>query len=150
MTLDAKKEGNSEHFISNPLAFVPDPYSFNQELLKGRVAQFKDAVGRDRSILFYDRGIPDVLAYMNYFKQEYGDEFIKACMDYRYDEVLLLPPWKDIYISDNERLENFQEALEINGHLEEVYKSFGYHPYIIAEGTVDARISHILKVLRPE
>jgi predicted ATPase len=150
MTLGAKKEGNSEQIISNPLAFVSDPKLFNQKLLEGRIAQFHMASDMDIPIVFYDRGIPDVLAYMNYFKQSFGDSFINSCMAYKYDDVLLLPPWEAIYISDNERLESFKEAMEINGHLEAVYKNCGYQPKSVPEGTVEERITFILNELIPQ
>jgi len=149
MTLEAKKEGNPEHFISNPLAFVSDPMLFNQKILRGRVQQFNRASEMSQSMVFFDRGIPDVLAYMNYFDQKYEAYFEKTCLDHQYDEVLLLPPWEDIYVSDNERLESFEEASDIHEHLKEVYQSFGYNPISIPKGTVKERTSYILKKLNP-
>ena len=147
MTSAAKKEGNIENFISNPLAFVSDPYLFNQKLLRGRVQQFHHASSIKDPVVFYDRGIPDVLAYMNYFKQEFDEEFIAACTKNQYDQVLLLPPWKAIYKSDEERFESYEEALEIHTHLDATYKSFGYTPKIVPEGTIEERTSYILSTL---
>jgi len=147
MTSAAKKEGKTEDFVTNPLAFVADPYLFNQKLLQGRVAQFNNASSLKQPVVFYDRGIPDVLAYMNYFKQEFDTEFTTACSNNKYDEVLLLPPWQAIYKSDNERLENFEESIEIHNHLEATYKSFGYDPKIVPEGTIEERTAYILSTL---
>lgn len=144
MTSAAKKQGNSEEFITNPLTFVSDPYLFNQKLLRGRVDQFHSASTLKDPVVFYDRGIPDVLAYMDYFKQEFDEEFISACNKNLYDQVLLLPPWQAIYKSDNERLESFEQAIEIHSHLDSTYKSFGYTPKIIPEGTVEERTAYIL------
>ena len=144
MTSAAKKEGKKEDFITNPLAFVADPYQFNQKLLQGRVAQFHRASSLKDPVVFYDRGIPDVLAYMNYFKQEFDKDFITACTTHQYDQVLILPPWKAIYTSDEERLENFEEALEIHSHLDATYKAFGYQPELVPEGTVEERTNYIL------
>ncbi|MBT8185548.1 MAG: ATP-binding protein [Eudoraea sp.] len=147
MTAAAKMEGNSEAFITNPLAFVSDPYLFNQQLLHGRIAQFRSASSLKHPVVFYDRGIPDVLAYMNYFQQEFDEEFKTACIENQYDQVLLLPPWPAIYKADNERLESFEEALEIHTHLNATYRSFGYDPQIIPEGTVEERTANILKTI---
>ena len=78
----------------NPLAFVKDPLAFNRMLLRERIRQFGDAGQLQGSPLFYDRGIPDVLAYMDYFKQGYDSEFTEPCLRFRYDLVVLLPPGK--------------------------------------------------------
>lgn len=144
MTLEAKKEGSQKPFRSNPLAFVTDPFQFNKMLLEGRLGHFFDGSSIDKSVVFYDRGIPDVLAYMDYFDQEYEEGFILACEEYRYDKVILLPPWAEIYVSDNERLESFEEALEIHYYLMATYRRYGYEPLSIAEGTVKERTNQIL------
>ncbi|MEX0291556.1 MAG: AAA family ATPase [Flavobacteriaceae bacterium] len=150
MTLAAKKEGNSEDFVTNPLAFVEDPFLFNQQLLRGRIRQFLEATTLKQQFVFYDRGIPDVLAYMNYFNQNYDEEFVNGCIAHQYDQVLILPPWKAIYKSDNERMESFEEALEIHTHLKDTYEHFGYHPQMVPEGTVEERTSYIIGELISE
>ena len=150
MTFDAKKEGNSEEFVSNPLAFVDDPFLFNQKLLRGRISQFHKAETLQEQFVFYDRGIPDVLAYMDYFKQAFDEEFVAGCSSHKYDQVLILPPWKAIYKSDNERLESFEEAQEIHTHLNNTYKNYGYRPKMVPEGNVEERASYIIKELISE
>jgi predicted ATPase len=148
MTLEAKKDLDPQALKSNPLAFVDDPMEFNQSILKGRIAQHQAAIKQQVPVVFYDRGIPDVLAYMNYFKQEYESEFENACMELRYDEVILLPPWKEIYISDNERFESFDEAMAIHDHLEDTYKEFNYMPLDVPKKSVEARAEFILETLK--
>ena len=105
LTLAAKEESDTTTHISNPIAFVKDPMLFNTNLLNGRVLQFKQANNKKENLSFFDRGIPDVLAYMAFFNQEYDETFIKACEDNIYNHVFLLPPWEAIYKSDNERFE---------------------------------------------
>jgi predicted ATPase len=145
MTLAAKqKEGQA---MVNPLAFVKDPLAFNRMLLRERIRQFGDAGQLQGSPLFYDRGIPDVLAYMDYFKQEYDSEFTEPCLRFRYDLVVLLPPWEAIYRQDNERLERFEEACEIHKSLETVYKKFGYQVETLNPGTIEERVNKLLEVL---
>ena len=63
---------------------------------------------------------------MAFFNQDYNTEFINACKDNIYNHAFILPPWKVIYKSDNERLETFEEAVKIHHHLEQIYKKFGY------------------------
>ena len=144
LTLEAKKEGDSSKHISNPIAFVNDPKKFNTNLINGRVEQFLQANTIAKDISFFDRGIPDVLAYMAFFNQEYGTEFVSPCKTYKYDMIFLLPPWKEIYKSDNERFESFDEAQQIHNHLEKIYRKFGYHIIEVPFGTVEARTDFIL------
>ena len=147
MTLDAKKEGRPEAFVTNPLAFVSDPYVFNQNLLEGRIVQYREATRIMEPFVFYDRGIPDILGYMDYFEQAYEAHFIEACSENRYDHVVLLPPWEEIYVSDNERMESFEEALDIHDRLEAIYVRFGYKPLAVPMGPVEERVTYILNEL---
>jgi len=57
----------------------------------------KHAEQVNKKTVFYDRGIPDVLAYMDYFKQDIPDNFNAICKEHTYDHVFLLPPWEAIY-----------------------------------------------------
>lgn len=145
LTLEAKKEGDSSTHISNPIAFVNDPKMFNTNLINGRIEQFLQANILEKELCFFDRGIPDVLAYMDFFNQDYGIDFISPCKAHKYDMVFLLPPWKAIYKSDNERFETYEEAVQIHNHLTEIYKDFGYSIIEVPFDTVGARTDFILK-----
>ena len=144
MTLEAKETGDSTTHISNPIAFVNDPMQFNINLINARIEQFIQSKNLDNRISFFDRGIPDVLAYMAYFKQEYNDTFRNACKTHVYDSVFLLPPWKAIYKSDNERFETFEEAVHIHDFLKQTYLDFNYKIIEVPFGTVEERSNFIL------
>ena len=147
MTLKAKNEGKSDSFVSNPLVFVEDALQFNRDLLSGRTEHYLQSMQLDEPISFFDRGIPDVLAYMDFFNQQYDEEFIKACENYRYDTIFLCPPWQEIYVSDNERLESYGEAENIHNALWNTYNQFGYQPVIVPKSPVEQRIDFILETL---
>ncbi|MBQ4822531.1 ATP-binding protein [Aquimarina sp. MMG016] len=148
MTQEAKNNGDSTVITSNPIVSVSDPYKFNLDILNGRIQQFNDAEFKEDHILFYDRGIPDVLAYMDYFGQSYKDDFKQACKTNTYDHIFLLPPWKEIYVSDEERYESFEQAQEIHNHLLETYSRFGYQCIEVPFGTVKERNDFILKNIK--
>ncbi|MDH3698504.1 MAG: ATP-binding protein [Flavobacteriaceae bacterium] len=148
MTEAAKLQDNANEVATNPLAFVDDPMAFNLKLLEGRTKQFLNAIQHDQDLVFFDRGIPDVLAYMDYFNQKYSDDFVRACDMHRYDLAIILPPWKEIYASDSSRLENFQEATEIHNHLLGTYNRFQYNPIFIPKGSVAERVSLILDLIK--
>ncbi len=140
VTLEAKKQGIEQLFLENPLLF-------SELLLEGRKKQFHNALKELHDIVFLDRGIPDVLAYMHYIGDSYPPFFDQACRDHIYTKIFLLPPWEEIYISDNERYENFEQAKLIYNHLTETYQKYGYHLIEVPKGTVEERISFILNQL---
>lgn len=148
LTSEALNGNDPSDYSTNPLAFVDDPYSFNQRILEGRMQQFQSAALAESNEVFFDRGIPDVLAYMDYFNQGYEKYFIEACENNRYDEVIILPPWRQIYISDNERFESFEEAEAIHENLVNTYNGFGYSPVILPFETVAKRSKLISELLK--
>ncbi len=148
MTREAQKKSGSQKMTSNPIVSVSDPYQFNKKILTERIKQFQEATNMDQNLLFYDRGIPDVLAYMHYFKQEYNDDFLTECQLNKYNFVFLLPPWKDIYICDEERLESFEQATEIHHSLKKIYEDLGYDCIEVPLGTIEERIDFILKKIQ--
>lgn len=137
VTLEAKKKGIDQLFLKNPLLF-------SELLLEGRVKQFNNARNETSDIVFIDRGIPDVLAYMHYIGDSYPAEFHEACKTHIYDKIFILPPWEEIFISDNERYENFGQAQLIQDHLIETYESYGYVLNEVPKADLNTRIEYIL------
>lgn len=140
ITLEAQEQGISQLFLENPLLF-------SERIFIGRKQQYIDAETLTEKLVFFDRGIPDVLAYMDYIGDTYPEHFIEACQKHQYDYVFILKPWQDIYTSDNERYENFEQALEIHEHLLSTYQKYDYHLLDVPFDTVDNRTDHILKTL---
>ncbi|HSP12302.1 MAG TPA: ATP-binding protein [Salegentibacter sp.] len=137
VTLEAQKQGIDQLFLDKPLLF-------SEKLLQGRIVQHKEADMLPATTVFLDRGIPDVLAYMEYFRTSYPEEFVNACNNHIYDKIFILPPWPEIYMSDNERYESFNESRRISGYLLETYQSYGYEPIEVPKAPVKERTAFIL------
>jgi predicted ATPase len=121
-----------------------EPLLFSELLLEGRKKQFLDAHQEPHNIVFLDRGIPDVLAYMHYIGDSYPTFFDLACKEHIYSKIFILPPWEAIYVSDQERYENFEQAQLIHNHLVETYQNYGYKLIEVPKDSVDNRILFIL------
>lgn len=147
MTLEEKEQAGLESFTINPIVSVQDPIQFNTKLLQQRIAQHQSIEGMDQNIVFFDRGIPDVLAYMDCFGQKYDDTFTKACQTFRYDMVLMMPPWPEIHMVDNARFESYEESLRIHKCLTSTYEHFGYDLYTVPKVPVEERKNHVLNLL---
>ena len=137
VTLEAKKQGIEQLFLEKPLLF-------SELLLEGRKKQFQNATKEPHEIVFIDRGIPDVLAYMHYIGDSYPATFDAACREHTYTKIFILPPWEEIYISDAERYENFEQAKLIYNHLTETYQNYGYKLIEVPKDTMNNRILFIL------
>ncbi len=148
MTAKEKQQDNNKEVVSNPLLFADDPKKFNQSLIEARTAHFLKSDAITESFCFFDRGIPDVLAYMDYFDQSYPEDFTKKALAHPYDHIFIMPPWEAIYVCDNERLETFAQAGELHQHLMETYVSLGYTPVIVPKTTVEKRITFILDYIK--
>ena len=140
VTLDARKDGIEQLFLTKPLLF-------SERLLEARTQQFIDAESVDANTVFLDRGLPDVLAYMDYAKSIYPKYFIETCERYKYDKVFVLSPWQEIFVSDSERYENFNQAVEIHHALLNTYKNFDYELLDVPFDTVEKRADFIIDAL---
>ncbi|MBP6556717.1 MAG: ATP-binding protein [Flavobacterium sp.] len=140
VTLEAKKQGIEQLFLEKPLLF-------SELLLEGRRKQHEQATVDQAEIVFMDRGIPDILAYMHYIGDSYPAFFDHACREHQYSKIFVLPPWEEIYESDEARYENFEQAKLIFDHLIETYEKYGYELIQVPFGTVEERIQFILSQL---
>ncbi len=140
VTLDARKDGIEQLFLTKPLLF-------SERLLEARIQQFKDAQSIESNVVFLDRGLPDVLAYMDYAESIYPKYFVEVCEAHRYDKIFVLSPWQEIFVSDNERYENFDQAVEIHHALLNTYQNFDYELLDVPFDTVPKRADFILDAL---
>ena len=140
VTLEAQKKGIEQLFLTEPLLF-------SKMLLKGREQQFKDAQNSIEELIFFDRGLPDVIAYLEYSNTAYPKEFTDKCVKYRYDYIFHFSPWEKIYITDNERYESFDEAIEIDKYLLKTYNKLNYKSITIPFGNINQRTDFILNTI---
>ncbi len=140
VTREAQKQGIEQLFLT-------DPILFSRKLLEGREKQFLDAEQSKKNIVFFDRGIPSVHAYMRYFKTEFPNVFLEKSNSYKYTKVFQFLPWKEIYTSDNERYETFEQAEIISTFLNDAYSELGYEIINVPFLDVEKRCEFILNSL---
>ncbi len=93
---------------------------------------------------FSDRGIPDTLAYAFLIGMPDVEFIRRACARYRYaPQVLLAPPWKDIYETDRERKQDFDEAERTCELVARIYRECGYKLLELPRSAPKARAKFI-------
>lgn len=122
-----------------------DTVRYTQLMLEWSISDFT-RYGASDELRFFDRGIPDVLAYNRLTGNSLLGGLAEAVELYRYNPlVFVLPPWEDIYCTDSERKQNFQEAVATFGMLKTVYRDCGYHLIEVPEGSPENRAAFVLE-----
>jgi predicted ATPase len=140
ITLKARKNGIEHLFLKNPLLF-------SEILLEKRKKQYSKALQSSHDHVFFDRGIPDIEAYLNLKKQEHTFPFFEINKSSKYDKIFITPPWQEIHTTDNERYESFSETKKIHTELENTYTKLGYKTISIPFGTPLQRVEFLLQQL---
>jgi predicted ATPase len=97
--------------------------------------------------VFFDRGIPDMLAYASLFGFEIPAAW-NAARQYRYHRrVFFLAAWEQIYTTDAERTVSFQEARRFGEGVRDIYDQLGYILVDVPCLAVERRLEFILKSL---
>ena len=85
--------------------FKEDPNAFSEALFEGRKQQWESARKlpflKKKPYVFFDRGIPDIIAYLQ-AQGKNSDPWKKKAKPYVYEHVFLLEPWLEIYHTDSE------------------------------------------------
>jgi len=77
--------------------------------------------------VFFDRGIPDIRAYLNCSNISVPDELSakeKVCPYFH--TVFWCAPWPEIYENDPERPQSYEEAYLLGVEIKKVYEGQGY------------------------
>ena len=100
------------------------------------------------SLVFFDRGIPDTIGYMELenIPISLETELIIRANPYHVN-VFLLPPWKAIYKTDTERKQSWQEAVNTFEIMKNIYLRYGYNIISVPFDTVVNRKKFILSNL---
>jgi len=98
--------------------------------------------------VFFDRGILDAICY-RYMENIPIPSAIKTlALEHPYaTKVFILPPWKEIYQTDNERKQTWQEAMSTFEKMRETYLDYGYEVIEVPKAGVKTRRRFIEKLL---
>jgi|SRR5690606_7834106 Predicted ATPase len=95
---------------------------------------------RSTDVVFFDRGILDSICYMSMENIPITPETRSKITAYPYaDTVFILPPWKEIYVTDNERKQTWKEAVYTFNKMKETYLNYGYKVIEVPKCGVDKR-----------
>ncbi len=95
-------------------------------------------------VTFFDRGIPDIIAYLRVAGLPVDAAFYQAVQQYPYQrQVFMAPPWEAIYVNDSERWQTFAEATALHDALVDTYQSLGFTIVPLPLAPVAERVAFI-------
>ncbi len=126
-----------------PALPAKDPYAFVKEMLDQNVRDIQEASVLKKPA-FFDRGIPDTVAYAIRFNVE-SAEFEKLAKQTRYNQhVFLMPPWKEIFKSDPFRQASFEQYIDFHKLIKQVYLTLDYTLIEVPLTSLQHRIKFVL------
>lgn len=99
----------------------------------------------NKSICFFDRCLLDVKAYLELDNFPIYAELDNAIAQHPYyKDVFVLPPWRQIFENDEERMEGFEESVRAFNQIKQTYISHGYNIIEVPVGTNSQRVDFII------
>jgi predicted ATPase len=122
-----------------------DPASFAELMLCWEMRSYHVA-RQEPGPVFFDRGLPDVAAYLALMKLPVPTHVYKAVESFRYNrQVFIAPPWQEIFQQDAERKQDFEEAVRTYEALCETYSKYGYELVEIPRAPIGTRVEFIMR-----
>lgn len=118
---------------------------YKKLMLQQSVKDYERASIQKQQITFFDRGIPDTLAYARLEDLVLSKALRFYSQHYRYNTtVFIFPPWGEIYQTDSERKQSFDEVIATHRVMIETYRTCGYDPVLVPKTTIRRRCDFIL------
>lgn len=99
----------------------------------------------EHSPAFFERGIVDAAGLLLAAGAMNVDQVRRVIRTYPYQQVFILPPWRDIYRTDDERDNTFDHSVEVYESTLGFYRRHEYDPIEVPRCPVEDRVSFILK-----
>jgi predicted ATPase len=113
-----------------------------------RMADLYAQTAANTGSTFFDRGIPDIIAYLKAAALPVDDRYYRALREHPYQPlVFILPPWKAIYTNDAERWQTYEEAVHLYTCIRETYRALGFTLIEVLPASVDNRMHFILEAI---
>lgn len=122
-----------------------DPGLFAEFMLCWEMRSYHMAQ-KESGPVFFDRGVPDVVGYLQSMKLPVAPHMIKAVESFRYNRrVFLAPPWPEIFGQDRERKQDFEEAVRTYEAIRKTYTVYGYELIELPKASVEERMAFVLE-----
>lgn len=124
-----------------------DRLAFAEEMFAWEIRSWRAAHELQGPVIF-DRGVPDVVGYLNLVGLEVPAHIENAARSMRYaSRVFVAPHWPAIYARDRERKQSMEEAEATCRAVTEVYVRLGYEIIPLPLAPVTDRVAFVQAAL---
>lgn len=103
----------------------------------------------DADVVFFDRAIPDALWMLHDLGLLSRADAERSIATFPYCRpVFVAPPWQEIYATDSERDQRYDESVRVYRRASEWYDSLGFELIELPRVSVDDRCEFVLRTLR--
>jgi predicted ATPase len=121
-----------------------DPAFFAELMLSWELRSYRMAESETGPV-FFDRGVPDVVGYLQLMNLPVPSHVIKAVETFRYNRrVFLASPWPEIFAQDRERKQTWEEAVRTYEAMVKTYTVYGYELVELPRASVEERTAFVL------
>jgi predicted ATPase len=124
----------------------PSPLEFAIQVLQSDAEQYESADSVISDLAFFDRGILDSLGMLAQLDRLSSSDRDRLLERYPYQQpVFIFPPWREIYRTDAERDQTFEQAVEIHDWLRHWYSRCDYDLLEVPFGSIGERCDYVLE-----
>ena len=99
-------------------------------------------------VCVYDRSIPDLIVALRYRGRSVDPAIYRAIKTHLAGSlVFFAPPWKAIYVSDEQRPESFEQTLQMSRLTREVYDALGFQMVLLKRESPRQRAQQVIRML---
>lgn len=96
----------------------------------------------------YDRGFPDIAGFLELESLPVSKEILEACCRLRYSgPIFRAPPWREIYLQDEERIQSWDQAVDSNLAVCNAWNKYGYELVDLPLAPVADRVQFVRDTL---
>jgi predicted ATPase len=106
----------------------------------------EDCRQAQEGVNFYDRAIPDIVAYLHNKSYDVPNRYLQGSNCYQ-KEVFFFPVWPAIFVNDPQRPETIEEAMKLEQQLWITYEKLGFEIHKMPLVSIQARAQQIKEVV---
>ena len=116
-------------------------------MLAASIRDYKEVMEKhSEGICFFDRSVIDAVCYAEMIGYSISPSVMEEVLACRYHStVFILPPWREIYETDTERRQTWEEAEYTYRQLKMIYKGYGYDVIEVPKGSIEKRKGFVIE-----
>ena len=118
---------------------------FKELMLARFIKTYKLVLKESHEITFFDRDILDLVAYDLLTHTTSSEKLLTALQNLTFNnKIFIIPPWKEIYHTDTERKQTYEETVKNYENIVKVYTEYGRELIEMPKMTVKERAEFVI------